>query len=478
MLLALVHDERVLGETLRESFRVARLMGEEASDGRGQFGWRLHRLSLRNRFRRRKARRGYANVIQLLGEAEERRDPGLAATGRDHGEAKPGADQGAGGAAAGLRAFSIEVGCWRALKDICSKSCSIVSRTAIRGHDTQEILADVLSRRDCLTILQLVMAMLQRRSWLLVGGLLVAFAGSFVMVGCSESGMQTADVTPIGSAGMAQGAAGREGLPSAGDSSAAGAGGAGRAATGASGMAPARSGAAAASGNAAAGAGSGPAGGGSGARAGSNAGAGGAGRAASGSGGTGPTAAMGGSAAAGTGAPGTDCPHSGHISYTIAKAPNPTATEQAAYDKIKAAMDKALSYYNCYADITKNIQASYVPSVQTADGNINGSLRFGSNTMYMDYRTCMHEISHTVGIGQASNWSSMISNGLFTGSNANAQLKAINDALAMPGDGKLHADAQHFWPYGINQQSEVKSEADLIAHCQMVVAIRMDLGLK
>jgi hypothetical protein len=30
--------------------------------------------------------------------------------------------------------------------------------------------------------------------------------------------------------------------------------------------------------------------------------------------------------------------------------------------------------------------------------------------------------------------------------------------------------------YGINQQSEVKSDAELIAHCQMVVAIREDLG--
>jgi hypothetical protein len=258
------------------------------------------------------------------------------------------------------------------------------------------------------------------------------------------------------------------------------------AAGGAPGVGPASSGSggAAVSGESAAGAGAGAdgndaSGGTGGARASSSAGAGGAERVASGgSGGRGPTAAKGGSAAAGTGVPSIDCPHTGHISYTIAKAQNPTATEQAAYDTIKVGMDKALSYYNCYADITKSIQVSYVPSVQTADGNINGSLRFGSNTTYMDYRTCLHEISHTIGIGQASNWSSFIADGLFMGSNANAQLKAINDALAMPGDGKLHADTQHFWPYGINQQSEVKSEADLIAHCQMVVAIRLDLGLK
>jgi len=346
-----------------------------------------------------------------------------------------------------------------------------------------------LSRRDRLALLQVIMAMLQRRSWLQVGRSLVACAGSLLVLGCSEGGTQSAEGAPIGSAGMPQGAAGREQPPSGGDFTAAGAGGsttggAGRAgmvaAGGGSGASPGSgSGGAAASGNNAAGAsGSDAAGGAGGARASSRAGAGGAGRAASGgSGSSGPTAAVGGSATAGTGTANTNCPHSGHISYTIAKAQNPTATEQAAYDKIKAGMDKALSYYNCYADITKSIQVSYVPSVQTADGNINGSLRFGSNTTYMDYRTCLHEISHTIGIGQASNWSSFISNGLFTGSHANAQLEAINDALAMPGDGKLHADTQHFWPYGINQQSEVKSEADLIAHCQMVVAIRMDLGL-
>jgi hypothetical protein len=140
-------------------------------------------------------------------------------------------------------------------------------------------------------------------------------------------------------------------------------------------------------------------------------------------------------------------------------------------------MDKALQYYNCYTNITKSVNVSYVPSVATADGNINGSIRFGSDTTYMDYRTAMHEIAHTVGIGQASNWGSFVSGGLFTGANALAQLQAINATLTTPLDTQVHADTQHFWPYGINQQSEVKGEADLIAHCEMVVAIRKDLGL-
>jgi hypothetical protein len=193
-------------------------------------------------------------------------------------------------------------------------------------------------------------------------------------------------------------------------------------------------------------------------------------------------AGTGGGAGGATGNDGGDggatCPFTGHVTYTLAKSANPTPAEQNAYALITAAMDTALAYYNCYTDITKQVNVSYVPSVATADGNINGSMRFGSNTFYMDYRTAMHELSHTVGVGQASNWRSFVVGGLFTGTNANAELAAINQTLQTPVDTELHADNNHFWPYGINQQNEVKSEADLIAHCRIVRAMRRDLGLQ
>ena len=249
-----------------------------------------------------------------------------------------------------------------------------------------------------------------------------------------------------------------------------------------------------AAGHAGSGAQSGNAGSASGGLAGGGASAGGSGGHAAGSGGTSANGGAvgkgagggsgrggsggGGGMSASAGAGGTSCPGAGHITYTLAKSASPTATEQTAYDKIKTAMDKAITYYDCYTSITKSLSVSYVPSVETADGNINGSIRFGSNTTYMDYRSAMHEIAHTVGVGQASNWSSFIANGLFTGEHAAAQLNAINATLSKPLYTELHADTQHFWPYGINQQSEVKSEADLIFHCQMVVSIRQDLGLK
>jgi hypothetical protein len=141
-------------------------------------------------------------------------------------------------------------------------------------------------------------------------------------------------------------------------------------------------------------------------------------------------------------------------------------------------MDKAVAYYNCYTNITKSLRVSYVTSVQTADGNINGSIRFGASTTYMNCPTSMHEIAHTVGIGTASNWGSFISDGLFTGARAAAELKAINATLQTPLYTELHADTQHFWPYGLNKQDEGKTEAELLNHLRMVVAIRADLGLE
>lgn len=166
------------------------------------------------------------------------------------------------------------------------------------------------------------------------------------------------------------------------------------------------------------------------------------------------------------------CPHLGHVTYSLAQASSPTAEQQTAYAKIIAAMDTAVKYYNCYTDITKTLNVSYVPSVQTADGNSNGSIRFGS-TASMNHVTAMHEISHTVGIGTASKWASMVSNGVFTGANAKAEVALhFSDS-----GGVVHADTQHFWPGGLNYESEGKNESDLIAHCEMVVAIRKDLGL-
>ncbi|MDC0677326.1 hypothetical protein [Sorangium atrum] len=222
--------------------------------------------------------------------------------------------------------------------------------------------------------------------------------------------------------------------------------------------------------------------GGDGGAGGSAAGSGGAGAGEAGTGGAG-TGGAGGAGAGGTGGAGeagtggagdggadTGCPGTGGITYTLAKVASPTAEEQSAYDKITSAMDEALSYYNCHTSIEKRLSVSYVPSVATADGNVNGSIRFGA-TSSMNYITAMHEIGHTVGVGSRE-FGALVVDGVFRGEAATRQLRAITGNES----DVVHADTQHFWPYGLNYTTEVKTTDDLVNHCKIVVAIREDIG--
>ncbi|NLT56383.1 MAG: hypothetical protein GXX79_17860 [Actinomycetales bacterium] len=169
--------------------------------------------------------------------------------------------------------------------------------------------------------------------------------------------------------------------------------------------------------------------------------------------------------------PSTNCPASGRITYTLARDAS-SADALEAYRLITSAMDQAVAVYNCHTNITKQLYVTYNPSVATADGNINGSIRFGSRAS-MQQITAMHEISHTLGVGTSSAWAPRLSNGVWTGSAATNQLRAITGDPSAA----VHGDRQHFWPYGLNYTSEVSSSADLVNHCRMVVALRQDMGL-
>lgn len=160
----------------------------------------------------------------------------------------------------------------------------------------------------------------------------------------------------------------------------------------------------------------------------------------------------------------------GNVTYTLVKVSNPTADQQDAYDKIQTAMDKAVEFYNKYTTITKALTIRYEPSVSTADGNINGSIRFGSNHSYMNHITAMHEIAHTVGVGTSGRWTALIVNKVYTGANGTAAIRAITG----DNSAKINGDNMHFWPYGLNYTSEVKSDQDLINHCIIVDAMKKD----
>lgn len=168
----------------------------------------------------------------------------------------------------------------------------------------------------------------------------------------------------------------------------------------------------------------------------------------------------------------SNCPGSGNFTYTLVMDNNPGQQQLNAYALITEAMDSAISYYNCYTNIEMHINVYYDPGVPTAQANYYGPISFGGE-QYMNYITAMHEMAHCVGIGTTSQWRSMISGGIFIGSNATNQLRQIT---GIPDD-QLHGDSLHFWPYGLNYVSEVTGEQDLINHCKIVSAIRLDLGL-
>lgn len=171
-----------------------------------------------------------------------------------------------------------------------------------------------------------------------------------------------------------------------------------------------------------------------------------------------------------TGGPG--CPASGGITYTLHRASAPSADQLDSYNRITDAMNLALTVYNCYLGVSKALNIYYEPSVPTADGNFNGTIRFGAKST-MQQATAMHEIAHTLGVGTHGNWASRVSGGRWTGTNAINQLRTLdNNSAAI-----LYADGAHFWPHGLNQASEATSADEYIRNVKMVAALRQDMGI-
>jgi hypothetical protein len=156
------------------------------------------------------------------------------------------------------------------------------------------------------------------------------------------------------------------------------------------------------------------------------------------------------------------------ITWTLERAGNPTADQQAAYTLITSAMNAAVARYNNLSDLGKSITVRYDTSVPTADGNLNGTIRFGSNRGYMTERTALHEIAHTIGVGTSSGWSSLGGGGTWTGAQATALVRQFDGSSA-----KLSTGGGHFWPYGLNYENEFSGTA-ADRHVRIVAAMVRD----
>ncbi|MPY62138.1 hypothetical protein FNH08_34855 [Streptomyces spongiae] len=155
------------------------------------------------------------------------------------------------------------------------------------------------------------------------------------------------------------------------------------------------------------------------------------------------------------------------ITWTLERASNPTQDQQTAYNLITAAMNAAVARYNNLSDLGKSITVRYDPSVPTADGNINGTIRFG-NRSYMTERTALHEIAHTIGVGTSSGWSRLGGSGTWTGAQATALVRQFDGSGA-----KISTGGGHFWPYGLNYDNEFSNTA-ADRHVQLVAAMVRD----
>ena len=156
----------------------------------------------------------------------------------------------------------------------------------------------------------------------------------------------------------------------------------------------------------------------------------------------------------------------GKLRYKLGE--NSETWDANARERIVKAMDAAVAIYNANGDFDKLVTASHSPSTPTADANYNGRIRFGGQ---IGLRVALHEIGHTLGVGQHPKWRELIKDGKWTGEHALAQLREFDGP-----DAVLHADRQHFWPYGLNFDREGSPE-NFVRHVKMVHAFRRDMGI-
>jgi hypothetical protein len=161
----------------------------------------------------------------------------------------------------------------------------------------------------------------------------------------------------------------------------------------------------------------------------------------------------------------------GQMTYIFNKATNPTAEQLAAYDRLQMPIDSASWYIKNFTSATKHVYLNYDPGVPTADANNEGWMRFGTSTGVQNIRTMLHEMNHTLGTGTSTWWSGKIIGGKYQGEHVNALLKKIQNSNA---DVQLSGDTQHWWPYGLNQNSEVTSSWDYVYNCLIIEAMRKD----
>ncbi|WP_342088091.1 LamG-like jellyroll fold domain-containing protein [Dyadobacter sp. OTU695] len=128
------------------------------------------------------------------------------------------------------------------------------------------------------------------------------------------------------------------------------------------------------------------------------------------------------------------------------------------YPRIASAVESGVFYYNHLTSITgHHLSVNYNAGTPTAEASYGGYMQFGANPSYQRTGTTLHEMNHTVGVGQHWIWygpSSPLreggSGGRWLGERANKVLQFLDNNP----DAFMTGDGVHMWPYGINGAHE------------------------
>jgi hypothetical protein len=142
-----------------------------------------------------------------------------------------------------------------------------------------------------------------------------------------------------------------------------------------------------------------------------------------------------------------------------------TTTDQ----EITNSIERAVMMYNSVGSFDKQINACNSPGTQTAEAFYNGDIFFGGSR---NYRTALHEMGHTMGVGTHSKWNSLFTDGRWTGMYGNAQIKELDGPDAFIRDYGIHFGLN----YGLNYDNELTGDNDR-RHVLMIAAMRRDMGI-
>ena len=150
-----------------------------------------------------------------------------------------------------------------------------------------------------------------------------------------------------------------------------------------------------------------------------------------------------------------------------------TWDSQSRRDAADASMRAVVDRFNAYGDFNWGndgwVDVYYKPGVPTAQASYYGSIDFGGT--WPNERVAQHEINHWFGTGTYWNWANQFSGGVWSGARVNTLIRQFDGDAAV-----IRKSGYHFYPYGLNYDSEITNAATTMRNVALTYAMRQDMG--